>query len=306
MSNPPHPYAHTLSAALAPPRETPADHADRLERVPQLFLDALFIAFQSEKGRAGFAEDLRWCAGLCTVTWGEEALWNGMVHVQRGMDKRTHLMYAAAHGDVERVRWLLARGAPTELADSIGGNACIWASCMGHADVVRALIAAGANVRAAGHDGETALFSASDRGHVEVVRVLLAAGADIDAAQTSDLTTSLGIATSAGHIEVVRMLLAAGADVTHADTLGRTALHLASIIGHVEVIRALLAAGADMNALVAAFGLTPLHFAVEYGKVDAIRELLTAGADATRLDNAGRTARQRLAATHPMLAWPAP
>ena len=112
MSNPPHPYAHTLCAALAPPRESPADRADRLDCVPERFLDALFIAFQSEKGRAGFAEDLKWCAGLCTVTWREEALWNGLVHVPRGRYKLTHLIYVAKRGDIERVRWLLdgARG----------------------------------------------------------------------------------------------------------------------------------------------------------------------------------------------------
>ncbi len=76
--------------------------------MPELFLDALFIAFQSKKGRAGFAYDLRWFAGLCHATWREEALWNGMVHVKRGNMKFTHLMYAAQR-DVERVRWLLAR-----------------------------------------------------------------------------------------------------------------------------------------------------------------------------------------------------
>ena len=105
MSNPPHPCAHTLCAALASPRESRAALVVRLDRVPQLFLDALFIAMQSEKGRAGFAEDLRWCAGLCRATWHEEALWNGMVHVRRGKRKNTHLIYAAQYGDVERVRW---------------------------------------------------------------------------------------------------------------------------------------------------------------------------------------------------------
>ena len=141
MALPPHPYAHTLCAALAPPRESPADRADRLERVPQLVLDALFIAFQSEKGRAGFAEDLQQCAGLCTATWREEALWNGLVHVRRGEFKGSHLMHAARRGNVARVRWLLARGAPTELAEKIGYTACTLASEKGHVEVVRALLA---------------------------------------------------------------------------------------------------------------------------------------------------------------------
>jgi hypothetical protein len=88
-------YIDTLSISLAPPTlratilqlKNLADVQKRLDRVPELFLDAIFIAFQSEKGRAGFAEDLRWCAGLCRATWREEALWNGMVHVRRGKRK---------------------------------------------------------------------------------------------------------------------------------------------------------------------------------------------------------------------------
>jgi hypothetical protein len=179
MSNPPHPYSHTLCAALAPPDESPADRADRLDRVPERFLDALFIAFQSEKGRAGFAYDLRWCAGLCAATWREEALWNGMVHVQRGRRKRTHLMYAADRSDVARVRWLRARGAPTELVDYPSGRtACFSASEKGHVEVVRALLAAGATADAMGVTGLSPLYWAAHRGQVDVIRVLLAAGAD--------------------------------------------------------------------------------------------------------------------------------
>ncbi len=49
------PYVHTLCAALATPIEIEAAAitAARLDRVPELFLDALFIAMQLEKGRAG-------------------------------------------------------------------------------------------------------------------------------------------------------------------------------------------------------------------------------------------------------------
>ena len=212
MALPPHPYAHTLCAALAPPRETPADRADRLDRVPELFLDALFIAFQSEKGRKGFAYDLRWCAGLCRATWREEALWNGLVHVRRGWHYRTHLMYAAERGDAERVRCLLARGAPTELADFDGRTACYEPSIRGHVEVVRALIAAGANVNHA-VNGDTSLHFASYEGHVEIVRALLAAGASVDLPATH--LPELWYAAHHGEIDIIRMLLAAGADANH-------------------------------------------------------------------------------------------
>ena len=225
MSLPPHPYAHTLCAALAPPSESPADRADRLDRVPELFLDALFIAFQSEKGRAGFAEDLRWCAGLCTATWRQEVLWNGLVHVRRGKNKRTHLRYAVQRGDAARVRWLLARGAPTEVVGGPGWfrdcTACMYASEKGFLEVVQELIAAGANVNAATADGWTALRAACYVGHTEIVRALLAAGADTSVIVLS--TSILSVAARRGHVDVIRMLLAAGADATHVNTMGRTA-----------------------------------------------------------------------------------
>jgi len=218
----PDPYAHTLCAALAPPRETRAARAVRLDRVPERCLDALFIAAQSERGRAGFAYDLQWCAGLCRATWREEALWNGLVHVQCGANKRTHLMHAAQRGDFARVRWLLARGAPTELADKYGWTACMWASECGHVDI-RVLLAVGAKVNAADADCMTALHLASAYSHVEVIRVLLAAGADINAIWTRTVWTPLHWAAHNGHVDIIRALLAAGADATRLDSNGHTA-----------------------------------------------------------------------------------
>jgi hypothetical protein len=194
MALPPHPYAHTLCPALTPAHESPADRADRLERVPQRFLDALFIAFQSEKGRAGFAYDLRWCAGLCTATWREEALWNGLGRVRRGWRNITHLMYAAGRtGDVARVRWLLARGASVNVKTYDGRTALHYASACGNAEIVQLLLAEGANVDpwtppAAILDPfadpfavvkvSAPIYEAAQNGHVDVIRVLLAAGAD--------------------------------------------------------------------------------------------------------------------------------
>ena len=57
-------------------------------------------------------------------------------------------MFAAMKGDVERVRWLLARGALTELKDSLGRTALWWAVLRNRADVMRVLIAAGTDEEA--------------------------------------------------------------------------------------------------------------------------------------------------------------
>jgi len=219
-----HAYVHTLCPALAPANETPAALAARLERVPSRFLDALAVAMAPARG--GRAEDLRWCAGLCRATWYDEATWSGLVHVERGPKKRTHLMYAALRGDAARARWLLARGAPAAFPHT-GYTPLTWAADRGHLEVVRALLAAGANARAttvcSTARGWTALHSASSCNDVHVVRALLAAGADVGAVYSVNLHAPLHCAAVAGGVDVVCELLAAGADAALADIDGLTA-----------------------------------------------------------------------------------
>jgi hypothetical protein len=179
----------TYSLSTPAEAEALALLAARRDRIAQNFLNALFIACQTEKGRVGFAYDLRQCAGLCRATWNEEALWDGLVHVRRGMTQYSHLMYAAKCGDVVRVRWLLSRGAPTELTSWIGSTAIMFASQFGHIEVIRVLLVAGANVHASctempdesplpDEEGKTSLHWAAYNGHIDIIRVLLLAGAD--------------------------------------------------------------------------------------------------------------------------------
>jgi ankyrin repeat protein len=90
--------------------------------------------------------------------------------------KRTHLMYASMKGDVERVRWLLARGAPAELTDIYWRTALWWAARSQRA---------GADVEAADIPGFMSLFIASQFGCAEVLEVLITAGADVQACADS-------------------------------------------------------------------------------------------------------------------------
>lgn len=217
-----------LSPQLASPAEAAAETAwyaavaARLERLSERCLDALFIAAQSEKGRTGFAEDLKWCAGLCRATWNEEALWSGLVHVRRGPKARTHLMFAARHGDVERVRWLLARGAPVELRNANGVTSLMYASIGGSAEVIRVLLEAGANVNAVNISGWTALHQACFKGELQAVKVLLAFGASVNAT-TIKGWSPLHKAAEKGHVHIIRELLAENADTTLLNSAGATA-----------------------------------------------------------------------------------
>ena len=143
--------AEADAAPLAVQREPLTERARAVAE--ELFLDALFLVAQFPGGQIAEAEkccyayDVRLCAGLCRAAWAEEAFWSGLVRVPHpGRRKRTRLMYAAAHGDVARVSWLLARGAPKETKNARGRTALQCASSRGHADAVRVLLAAGALV----------------------------------------------------------------------------------------------------------------------------------------------------------------
>jgi ankyrin repeat protein len=140
-------------------------------------------------------------------------------------------MFAAMKGDIERVRWLLARGAPLELADKDGKTALIYAASYHRIDGLRLLISAGANVNAIAFHGITAIHLVCDQAAVHltaeyfaIIDVLVAAGADVNAKSVS--RTSLHTAAVQGAVDVIKKLLSAGADATLLNLAGKTAQQL--------------------------------------------------------------------------------
>ena len=283
------------AAAAAAPGAAPC-HADGcrcaiqalLERARALaqglFLDALFIVAQfpggqiPEAAKCCYAFDVRRCDALCRAARAEEVFWCGLARVQHPRSKRTRLMHAAHRGDAERVRWLLARGAPQEARCLGGWTALFFASDGGHVDAVRVLLAAGAEAGAVnGALGSTPLHNAATTGHAGVVEALIEAGADVNAARASG-ATPLHCAAERGHADAVRALLKAGASVDARQADGATPLIKAAT--HAPVVRALLEAGANVNA-VNTLGITPLMVAagghIDCG-IDAAHALLAAGA----------------------------
>ena len=275
-------YEHVLSRAFTSAEED-RKRQDRIAQTADRFLDALFIAMQSEKGRKGFAYDLRWCAGLCRATWRDQAVWNGLVHVQRGPKKRTHLMYAAKSNAVAFSKWLLKRGALLELKDTDGHTALFWAAGWGNLEATRILIDAGANLTARPH----LIYTASSWGHTKIVRILIEEGADVNI-ELSDGSTPLFVASEEGHVDVIRVLLANGADFRSMND-GFSPLAIATQNNHFKVVHALLALGANVTSATNT-GATSFHIACKEGHTDIAIALLNAGADTRLLNNAGKTA----------------
>jgi ankyrin repeat protein len=192
----------------------------------------------------------------------------------------TPLMAVARTGQVDAARVLLEAGAEVNATEDWGGQSAImWAAARGNAEMIRFLAANGADVDARGvvrqwprkviteprpkdmnKGGFTPLLYAARGGCLECVRHLIAGGADIDLADP-DAVTPLILAIITFHFDVADTLVEAGADVNRWDLYGRTPLYAAvdmntiaspdrpgvpSFAGR-DLVRKLLEAGANPN-----------------------------------------------------------
>ncbi|WP_406416519.1 ankyrin repeat domain-containing protein [Streptomyces sp. NBC_00873] len=111
-----------------------------------------------------------------------------MTRGDQGRDRmgRTAVHYAAADGDVDGLRELVAIGADPDAADNAGWTPLHFAAQAQNPQVSEALLGAGAAVDVPDRHGNTALWTAvfNSRGEAATLRILLAAGADPDRENT--------------------------------------------------------------------------------------------------------------------------
>jgi ankyrin repeat protein len=189
------------------------------------------------------------------------------------------LYEAASDGDIERVRRLLAAGAPVDMRDGARRTPLLLATQADHVEVAKLLIEAGADVNAKDTIRDTPFLYAGAEGRDEILRHILATGK----ANLKDTNRYGGVAlipaAHHGHPDTVRILLQTDIDVNHVNNLGWTALLEAVILGdggptYSEIVRLLVDAGArptpDRD------GVTPLDHARSRG-FSEIASLLEAG-----------------------------
>ena len=95
-----------------------------------------------------------------------------------------------------------------------------WAAAKGNAEAIRRLMAAGADVNAKTNGGWTPLHRAADLGQLAAIKVLLAAGADVNA-KANNGWMPLHLASFNRHVEAIKVLLDAGATVNVTTRRGR-------------------------------------------------------------------------------------
>ena len=197
-------------------------------------------------------------------------------------------------------------GGHAALAESAtaGPSDLTQAAATGNANAVRALLASGAPVDAKDASDWTALHFAAAHGWTDVVALLLDRGADPNARARFDMTP-LHWAAMIGRAEVAGLLTRRGARVDARNAYGMTPLHLAA---DDKVVAVLVKAGAAVNALDDR-GRTPLHTARQSkvakalidGRAD-LRIRTPQGRTAMELAAVDTTERAGLSVHGPMLA----
>lgn len=212
---------------------------------------------------------------------------------------KTPLMYAAAVGSIDAVKFLIDKGADVNAQNESGLTALMLAAT--DLPKVRLLVDRGANVNATTKLGRTALFlAAMSDDSAAIVRLLVAKGADIKARDTFK-NTILNAAAAGNDTETIRLVIDAGVDVNAAATTGLTPLMLAAGQSNVRAVKLLLAKGANVNAVAATpfmydfpppksgpvviNAYTPLLMAAAFGPLELIQMLLDAGANVNAIES---------------------
>ncbi|XP_052126555.1 uncharacterized protein LOC113212091 isoform X3 [Frankliniella occidentalis] len=179
------------------------------------------------------------------------------------------------------VQFLLQeRGADTEVRSSeLLRTALHEAAASGNEDAVRLLLAGHADVLAADKRGMTPLLLAAARGRAGVISALLELeGTRQLASVARGKMTALHIAARSGSAAVAEMLLKAAESWSLlADERQRTPLHYAAEFGHLEVVNMLQDFQTrlpNQQTQVDDDGLTPLHLASRNGHSNVVKALL--------------------------------
>jgi quinoprotein dehydrogenase-associated probable ABC transporter substrate-binding protein len=231
--------------------------------------------------------------------------------LDEGADPNDELANAVLASDIERIKFLIGKGADLNKQDAQGYTAIQSAARQRDAKLIAALVALKADVNATDRDGYTALHHAVLRNHPESVKALIASGADSNA-RTRNGSTPLALAIVEDQYKAAVALIEAGADVnmpvgearltplmltagkeSTRQTLGAGKSRIEKWSpkdpGTIEIARALIEHNANLNA-VSATGVTALILAAAHNNTPIVGLLAQAGADPNAKTPDGKTA----------------
>ncbi|XP_046840325.1 ankyrin repeat domain-containing protein 7-like isoform X1 [Xenia sp. Carnegie-2017] len=161
-------------------------------------------------------------------------------------ENRTPLHLAAAIGNEEVMKFLLANKAKTNLCDNDGRTALMKAIECSHEGCIRLLLDSNADVRVTDINSSSTLHLAAANSLIDIAVLLLRLGISVNITDKEGFTP-LHVACSIGHQDFVLFLLSENADVNCKDSQDRTPLMTAAADGHVDIVNILLENYADVT-----------------------------------------------------------
>jgi ankyrin repeat protein len=187
------------------------------------------------------------------------------------------LHQAAWHGDLPKLKALIASGANLDARDTRGRTPLHVATHARQREAIKLLAKAGANLDLLEDDRYDAVTIASVADDAATLSLLLSLGAKAGQTTSRYDGTALIAAAHLGHDEVVRKLIAAGAPLDHVNNLHWTAVIESIVLGdggprHQRTLAALVEAGANLK-LTDRQGNTPLQLAKARGYIAMVKLL---------------------------------
>lgn len=162
-------------------------------------------------------------------------------------ERTAKFLNAAAAGDTDTLRFMLANGQPAAASDYDARSGLMLAVGGGHFSAVTTLLGAGAPADAVDAFGGSALTEAIKLRRRDLVDLLVSAGASLDWPADRASGTLCQAATE-GDVHLIELYAAAGVDVNAGDYDARRAIHIAAADGRTAAFSALVRLGADANA----------------------------------------------------------
>ncbi len=206
--------------------------------------------------------------------------------------QQTACCKAAAHGQLEALKWLVEQGADWHKGTNTQGrNPITFAAAGNHFDIVYYLLEVGEDVNYQENgNGMNALLYASELGNLQAVKTLLEKGANMQVRTTSG-QTPISVAAARCQPQVFNFWIQKGLKAENrflfdmAKSKGGSSLQASCQ----QVLDAILQAGIDINAQDEA-GNTALHLAYEQEHEAFAQELKSRGIDEQIKNNKGLTA----------------
>ncbi|KYG66260.1 hypothetical protein AZI86_04160 [Bdellovibrio bacteriovorus] len=141
--------------------------------------------------------------------------------------KHTPVMKAAASGQVQELKSLIAKKSNLNTKDKNGNTALFFAISNDHTEAAKILIEGGAELTNFNENGDSALVTAVSFNNTTLIELILKKKPALLNLINPDKQTPLMKAAEVGSVETVRLLVSAGADLKARDKFNRTAYDIA-------------------------------------------------------------------------------